>query len=82
MDVRADAIVLVESGIIQTCSRKRNIGAGKNRTTVTDCWEVVGIEGLTTAGFYGPFGSGSYENRKDFIPNPINAVVVVLVPYS
>ena len=82
MDVRADAISLVESGIIQTRSRKRNIGAGKNRTTVTDYWEVVGIEGLTSAGFYGQLGSGSHENRKDFAPNPINAVVVVDDPFK
>ena len=38
--------------------------------------------GLTTAGFYGPLGSGSHENRKDFVPNPINAVVVLQDPYK
>jgi hypothetical protein len=26
-------------------------------TFVTDYWEIAGIEGLTTAGFYGPLGS-------------------------
>ena len=41
----------------------------------------MGIEGLTTAGFYGELGSGSHENRKDFIPNPINAVIVLHDPY-
>ncbi len=46
-----------------------------------DRWEVVGIEGLTSAGFYGELGSGSHENRNDFMPNPINAVVVFYDPY-
>lgn len=82
MAVYADAISLAESGIVQTRDRKRNVGAGKNRKTVTDHWEVAGIEGLTTAGFYGPLGSGSHEHRKDFTPNPINAVVVVDDPFK
>ena len=82
MSVYSDAISLVESGIVQTRNRKRNVGAGKNKTTVTDYWEVVGVEGLTSAGFYGPTGSGSHENRKDFTPNPINAVVVINDPFK
>ncbi len=82
MNVYSDALSLVESGIVQTRSRKRNVGAGKNRTTVTDYWEVVGIEGLTSAGFYGPGGSGSHEHRKEFTPNPINAIVVVDDPFK
>ena len=82
MAVYIDAISLIKSGIVQTRNRKRSVGAGKNKTTVTDHWEVVGIEGLTTAGFYGPLGSGSHENRKDFTPNPINAVVVVDDPFK
>ena len=48
---------------------------------MTDYWEVTGIEGLTTAGFYGPLGSGSHENRKDFVANLINAVVVLDNPF-
>jgi len=47
-----------------------------------DHFEVSGIESLTSAGFYGELGSGSHENRKDFTPNPINAVVVVDDPYK
>lgn len=82
MSVYSDAISLVKSGIVQTRDRKRNVGAGKNQTTVTDYWEVVGIEGLTSAGFYGPNGSGSHENRKDFTPNPINVVVVISDPFK
>lgn len=82
MDVYSDALSLVDTGHIEKRTRKRNIGYGKNKTVAIDNWEVVGIKGLTTAGFYGPLGSGSHENRKDFIPNPINAVVVLHDPYK
>ena len=82
MNVYKDALSLLETGIAQTRERKRAIGAGKNKTTMMDHWHVVGIEGLTSAGFYGEKGSGSHENRSDFTPNPINAVVVVADPYK
>jgi hypothetical protein len=82
MNVYKDALSLLDTGIAQTRERKRTIGAGKNKTTVTDRWHVVGIEGLTSAGFYGEKGSGSHENRADFTPNPIHAVVVVDDPYK
>ena len=76
-----DAISLVETGLRDTRETGRNTGHGKNSKQVIDTWDVVGIEGLTTAGFYGELGSGSHENRKDFIPNPMNAVVVLHDPY-
>jgi len=82
MSVYEDALSLVDTGSEQTRQRKRSVGAGKNKTTVTDCWHAVGIQGLTSAGFYGPLGSGSHENRNDFAPNPINAVVVLYDPYK
>ena len=82
MNVYKDALSLLETGIAQTREKTRTIGAGKNKTTVMDRWHVVGIEGLTSAGFYGEKGSGSHENRSDFTPNPINAVVVVDDPYK
>lgn len=82
MSVYKDALSLVNTGFVQTRQRKRSVGAGKNKTTVTDCWHAVGIQGLTSAGFYGPLGSGSHENRNDFAPNPINAVVVLYDPYK
>lgn len=47
-----------------------------------DRGDVVGIEGLTSAGFYGEKGSGSHENSNNFKPNPINAVVVRHDPYK
>jgi len=82
MNVYKDALSLLATGIAQTRERNRTIGAGKNKTTVMDRWHVVGIEGLTSAGFYGEKGSGSHENRSDFTPNPIHAVVVVDDPYK
>ena len=81
MNVYKDALSLVSMGIAQSREGKRTLGAGKNKKAVVDRWEVVGIEELTTAGFYGELGSGSHENRNDFSPNPINAVVVLHDPY-
>jgi hypothetical protein len=82
MNVYKDALSLLDTGIAQTRQKKRSVGAGKNKTSVIDLWHVVGIEGLISAGFYGEKGSGSHENRSDFTPNPINAVVVVDDPYK
>ena len=80
-NVYDDALSLVETGLRVTRERIRTTGHGKNSKQVTDTWDVAGIEGLTTAGFYGELGSGSHENRNDFRPNPINAVVVLHDPY-
>ncbi len=82
MNVYEDALSLVDTGCRSTRTKNRNVGYGKNKTVVTEYWDVVGIEKLTSAGFYGPLGSGSHENRKDFVPNPINAVVVLHDPYK
>ena len=81
-NVYNDALSLVEDGQRVTRERKKTTGHGKNRKQVIDTWDVVGIEGLTTAGFYSELGSGSHENKKDFKPNPINAVVVLHDPYK
>ena len=77
MNVYSDALALVDTGIHQERQTKRTIGYGKNKQTVIDNYEAIGIEGLTSAGFYGSLGSGSHENNKNFVPNPINAVVVM-----
>lgn len=82
MNVYEDALSLVDTGIVETREEERTVGAGKNKKTVIDRWKVEGIEGLTSAGFYGELGSGSHENRNDFVPNPINAVVVLHDPYT
>lgn len=82
MTVYKDALSLVDSGLRQTREKKRSAGYGKNKTIVTDRWEVSGLTGLTSAGFYGELGSGSHENHRDFVPNPINAVAVLHDPYT
>jgi hypothetical protein len=82
MNVYEDAISLSENGVFAQRERKRYIGSGRNKETVRDRWEVVGVEGLTSAGFYGELGSGSHQNRKGFVANPINAVVVLHDPYK
>ena len=79
--VYSDALSLVEEGERITREGKKTTGHGKNRKQVIDTWEVVGLEGLTSAGFYGELGSGSHEYRNDFRPNLINAVVVLHDPY-
>ncbi len=81
-EVYKDALSLVESGQNKIRTQSRFTGYGKNRQEIVDTWEMVGIEGLTSAGFYGELGSGSHENRKDFVANPINAVVVLRDPYT
>lgn len=81
LDVYRDALSLTDAGVRQTREKTRAVGRGKDRKTVTDRWDVAGIEGLTSAGFYGERGSGSHEHNRDFVPNPINAVVVLHDPY-
>jgi hypothetical protein len=80
--VYKDALSLVGTGTRKVRERKRHVGRGKTRKTVIDTWVLEGLEGLTSAGFYGELGSGSHENRKDFVPNPLNAVVVVNDPFK
>ena len=82
MTVYTDALALVGTGTRQVRTKNRFTGRGKTRQTVVDTWELEGIEGLTSAGFYGELGSGSHENRKDFVPNPLNAVVVLADPFK
>jgi hypothetical protein len=81
LHVYADALSLASTQEPVLREKQRFEGYGKNRRAVTDQWRVVGLTGLTSAGFYGELGSGSHENRKDFVPNPINAVVVLDDPY-
>jgi hypothetical protein len=81
MNVYEDAISLVKTGQVVKRESARTTGHGKNSKQVTDTWDVAGIKGLTSAGFYGKLGSGSHEYRNDFKPNPINAVVVLHDPY-
>jgi hypothetical protein len=51
-------------------------GQGKTAWTERLETEVVGIAGLTTYDQYGPPEHGRHHHRRDFQPNPVNAVVV------
>jgi hypothetical protein len=82
MDVYTDALSLIPDCTPVNREKIRTKGAGKNKVAVTDSWELVAIESLTSAGFYGPLGSGSHQHSNAFRPNPINAVVVVSDPFS
>lgn len=81
MAVYQDALACVDSGIREIRERERKVGHAKKQATVIDRWEMVGITGLTSAGFYGTQGSGTHENATSFQANPINAVVVVHDPF-
>jgi hypothetical protein len=82
MDVYNDALSFAGKGYRTTRKKIRSVGAGKNKSTVTDTWDVEALEGLTSSEFYGPLGSGSHQNSKRFAANPINAVVVWHDPYK
>jgi hypothetical protein len=82
LDVYDDALSLMGTGHSEVRDQIRTVGAGKNKTTVTDHWDVEGLEELTSAEFYGPRGSGSHQNAKSFVANPINAVVVKDDPFK
>ncbi len=64
-----------------TRERKRITGHGKNRKQIIDTWDVAGLEGLTSAGFYSELGSSRHENRSDSMPHLINAAVDLHDPY-
>jgi hypothetical protein len=51
-------------------------GYGKTAWTERLATEVVGIAGLTSYDQYGTPEHGRHHHRRDFQPNPINAVVV------
>jgi hypothetical protein len=82
MGVYSDAISLAGTGIRVKRDTTRSVGSGKNKIHLIDHFDVSAVAGLSSAGFYGELGSGSHENRKDFIPNPLNAVVVFDDPYK
>jgi hypothetical protein len=58
--------------------RAHTVRHGQGKTAWTERLETegVGITGLTTYDQYGPSEHGRYHHRRDFQPNPINAVVV------
>jgi hypothetical protein len=79
MAVTVDAQAQAAAGEGITVGRRIHIvrhGQGKTAWTERQETEVVGIVGLTTYDQYGTPEHGRHHNRRDFQPNPINAVVV------
>jgi hypothetical protein len=79
MAVTVDARAQAAAGEGLTVGRRVHTvrhGQGKTAWTARLETEVVGIAGLTTDDQYGPPEHGRHHHRRDFQPNPINAVVV------
>jgi Transposase DDE domain len=79
MAVTVDARAHAAAGEGITIGRRAHTvrhGQGKTASTERLETEVVGITGLTTYDQYGTSEHGRHHNRRDFQPNPINAVVV------
>jgi Transposase DDE domain len=79
MAVTADARAQAAAGEEVTVGRRAHTGRhGQGKTARTERLEteVVGITGLTTYDQYGMQEHERQANRRDFQPNPINAVVV------
>jgi hypothetical protein len=79
MAVTAHARALAAAGEGVTVGRRVHTvrhGQGQAAWTERLETEVVGIAGLTTSAQDGTEEHGHHHNRRDFVPNPINAVVV------
>jgi hypothetical protein len=79
MAVTADSRAQAAAGEEITVGRRAHTvrhGQGKTARTERLETEVIGITGLTTYDQYGTPEHGRHTNRRDFQPNPINAVVV------
>jgi hypothetical protein len=79
MAVTVDARAQAAAGEgIAVGRRVHTVRHGQGRTASTERLEteVVGITGLTTYDQYGTPEHGRHHYRRDFEPNPINAVVV------
>jgi hypothetical protein len=79
MAVTADARAQAAAGEEITAGRRAHIvshGQGKTARTERLETEVVGLTGPTTYNPYGTPEHGRHHPRRDFQPNPINAVVV------
>lgn len=79
MAVTVDARAQAAAGAGITIGRRAyTVRHGQGKTASTERLEtqVMGITGLTTDDQYGTSEHGRHHNRRDFQPNPINAVVV------
>jgi hypothetical protein len=80
MLVKKDALAQaaqVPADKIATRTRTVRHGHGRNQTTEELVTRLVGLEGLTSYGLYGPEEYTRHYRRKNYQANPINAVVVL-----
>ena len=77
MAVREDAQALAREGPVGERVRVVRHGHGRKAWTERLKTRLVGIEGLTTYDDYGTEEHAQQKNRKDFVGNKINAVVVL-----
>ncbi|MCK4452633.1 MAG: transposase [Anaerolineae bacterium] len=80
MLVKEDARALaaeVSPDKIATRTRTVRHGHGSEQTTEELVTRLVGLEGLTSYGLYGPEEYTRHHRRKDYEAKPINAVVVL-----
>ena len=80
MLVKKDALAqAAQSPADQVATRTRTVrhGHGSRQTTEKLVTRLVGLEGLTSYGLYGPEEYTKHYRRKDYQANPINAVVVL-----
>lgn len=80
MKVKADALAQaaqVPSDQVARRSRTVRRGHGQNQTVEERVTRLVGIEGLTSYGLYGPEEQTKHYRRQDYQANSINAVVVL-----
>ena len=78
MNVYTDAQALAshDEGPVQTRKRQVAHGHGKNKTIEVLETEAIGISGLTSWDQYNDPSLAVSQNKKDYTPFPINAVVV------
>jgi Transposase DDE domain len=76
MSVTQDAQALAKRERVQVRERVVRHGHGKTATQEQLRTELVGIEGLTTYDSYGEPAQTQYAHRRDYVGQPINAVVV------
>lgn len=80
MLVKKDALAqAAQATADQVATRTRTVrhGHGSRQTTEQLVTRLVGLEGLTSYGLYGPEEHTKHYRRKDYQANPINAVVVL-----
>jgi len=77
MAVREDAQALAKEGDVVERVREVRHGHGGKATVEKVKTRLVGIEELTTYDDYGTVEHSKQKNRKSFVGNPLNAVVIL-----